>query len=299
MPEGWTWDPSLFDGAAPYYVRGRLPYAPGLAAAVAAALELDGRGRLLDVGCGPGTVTLALAPYVEEAVGVDPDAGMLAEAARRAERAGTPGVRWHAARAEELPAGLGAFRAVTFAQSFHWTDRDRVAATVRDMLEPGGACVLIADAKTADGTATAAPRAPHAPAGPPAPAPASASTSAPAPPYEAIAALVRRYLGPRRRAGQGVLVHGTPGGEEAVLARAGFGRRERLVVPGGEVVRRDEDSLVAWTLSRSDSAPHLFGGRLAAFEEDLRGLLRDALAGGAFAEHLPDTEVRIWRKDRT
>jgi len=30
---------------------------------------------------------------------------------------------------------------VTFGQSFHWTNEQRVAETVYDMLEPGGAAV--------------------------------------------------------------------------------------------------------------------------------------------------------------
>nr|BFD83388.1 hypothetical protein StreXyl84_27890 [Streptomyces sp. Xyl84] len=58
---GWEWDDTLFAGSAAYYRRGRLPYAPGLADVLAGALEPDGRGRLLDVGCGPGTLALDLA----------------------------------------------------------------------------------------------------------------------------------------------------------------------------------------------------------------------------------------------
>ena len=29
-PEGWQWDETLYLGSAPYYVRGRPPYAPGV-----------------------------------------------------------------------------------------------------------------------------------------------------------------------------------------------------------------------------------------------------------------------------
>ena len=50
----WRWDETLFEGTAPYYVRGRLPYAAGMERALADALALDGTGRLIDVGCGPG-----------------------------------------------------------------------------------------------------------------------------------------------------------------------------------------------------------------------------------------------------
>ncbi|MFC4118951.1 class I SAM-dependent methyltransferase [Nonomuraea zeae] len=276
MPDGWEWDSTLFQGSAAYYERGRLPYARGFAERLAAELGLDGRGRLLDVGCGPGIVTLDLARFFAEAVGIDPDEDMLAEAERRARRRGVTNARWVTARAEDLPAGLGEFRVVVFAQSFHWTDRDRVAGSVREMLVPGGVFAHISDLKE--------------PPAEPAPPPLLA------PPYARIGDLVRRYLGPVRRAGQGLLVNGTPGGEGLVLARAGFEGFERLVVPAGEVVERTVDDLVAWAFSRSDSAPHLFGDRLADFERDLRAMLRQSSPDGRFAERLPATEIMLWRR---
>ncbi|MEU6549012.1 class I SAM-dependent methyltransferase [Streptomyces sp. NPDC046915] len=278
MPDGWRWDSTLFRGSAAYYERGRLPYAPGFDATLATALGLDGRGRLLDVGCGPGVVTLALARFFAEAVGMDPDEDMLAEAQRRAGRRGVTNARWVTARAEDLPAGLGEFRVVVFAQSFHWTERDRVAAAVLRMLEPQGAFVHISDLKNRPAEPTPLPL--------------------PDPPYARIGDLVRRYLGPVRRAGQGTLADGTLGREDLVLARAGFGDFERHVVPGGEVVHRGADDIVAYVFSRSDSAPHLFGDRLGEFERDLRAVLRQASPDGRFAEHLPPTEIMTWRKPR-
>lgn len=276
MPDGWQWDPTLFRGTAPYYDQGRLPYAPGFAERLAETLALDRTGRLLDVGCGPGTVTLALAPYFAEVVGVDPDPDMLVEAARRARELDVGNTHWVEARAEDLPAGLGEFRAVLFAQSFHWTDRDKVAAVVLEMLPPGGAFVHMSDSK-------------EPPAEP-------AELPHPAPPLQRIVALVRSYLGEVRRAGQGVLVNGTPNREDLVLARAGFEGPQRLIVPAGAVVERSADDVVAWVFSRSDSAPHLFGDRLEEFERDLRDLLHETSPSGVFAEQLPDTEIMVWRK---
>lgn len=46
----------------------------------------------------------------------------------------------------------------------------------------------------------------------------------PAPPNPRIRELVRRYLGPPRRAGQSTLEHGTPDREDLVLAQADLAR---------------------------------------------------------------------------
>lgn len=72
-----------------------------------------------------------------------------AEARRQAADAAVTGrLKWVQARAEDLPAGLGTFTVAAFGQSFHWMNRDLVAATIRDMLRPGGAMVHISDVKT-------------------------------------------------------------------------------------------------------------------------------------------------------
>jgi SAM-dependent methyltransferase len=277
MPRGWQWDETLYRGSAPYYERGRLPYPPGLAAAIAGALRLDGRGRLLDVGCGPGTVALRLAHLFEQVVGLDADADMLVEAARRAAALGIANARWVHALAETLPTGPGTFRVATFAQSFHWMERDRVAAATFQMLEPGGAFVQVSTSEN-DAAVPNRPL-PH-----------------PRPPRDVIQELVARYLGPVRRAGLGVLRYGTPGNEDAVVRRAGFGVMETVAVPGRAVVVRSIDDVVAAQFSNSASAPHLFGDRLPQFEADLRALLAASSPDGRFAEQTGDVEVRIWRK---
>jgi len=276
VPEGWNWDSTLFKGSAAYYSRGRMPYAPGFAEVLAEALALDGRGVLLDVGCGPGTVILQLASYFEEAVGMDPDEDMLAEARRRAGELGVGNVRWIQAMAEDLPLGLGPIRVAMFAQSFHWTDRDKVASAVFDMLIPGGKFAHMSDRK---GPLVNPLQLPH-----------------PAPPVADIEELAAQYLGNERRAGQGVLRKGTPNQEDVVLARAGFTNKERLIVPGNVVIDRSPDDIVAWTFSVSKTAPHLFGSRVEDFERDLRTLLHRTSPEDVFSEQVRDTEIWIWTK---
>jgi len=72
----WSWDPSLYAGSARYHPVGRVPCPREIADRLQAELALDGRGRLLDVGCGPGSLTLLLAPLFGEAIGVDADPDM-------------------------------------------------------------------------------------------------------------------------------------------------------------------------------------------------------------------------------
>ena len=52
------YDPTLYLGAAAHYTPGRPPYSRELAATLATEAGLDGSGRLLDFGCGPGSLTV-------------------------------------------------------------------------------------------------------------------------------------------------------------------------------------------------------------------------------------------------
>ena len=237
--ETWSWDESLFAGAARYYEQGRLPYAPGLADAFARSLALDGQGRLLDVGCGPGSVTLWLAPLFEVAVGLDPDAEMLAHASRAAAEQGVGNAAWIRQRAEALPAGLGSFRAVTFAASFHWMDRPLVASAVAEMLDPGGAVVQVDAPGYRIDELSAETR--------------QGSLPFPPPPDGALEQLRRQYLGSDRRAGHGIR-NTSPGGEDQVFQEAGFLPAKTVTVPDQRAIERTADDIVARVFTSSSTA---------------------------------------------
>ena len=173
------YDPTIYKGSAPYYRYGRPPYSALLETVLTDAAGLDGRGRLLDAGCGPGILALRLAGLFDAVVGLDPDADMLAEAHAAAAAGGVENVHWVHALAEDLPdAAPGPYRLVTFGQSFHWTRERRVAEIVYDLLEPGGALALIVH------TVAERPQPPN-PGYPPIP-------------HDELKDLVERYLGSTR-----------------------------------------------------------------------------------------------------
>jgi SAM-dependent methyltransferase len=262
--------PRPFRAAAPYY-RARPPYSAELRPALAARLGWDGRGRLLDVGCGPGVLALQLAPSFAEVVGLDPEPAMLAEARKAA--AGTPAARWVEARAEDIPdLGLGRFQAVTLGQSFHRTDKEAVARIVYETLEPGGVMILVHHALNgyeAPGSLPAGP--PHPPL-----------------PHAAVEEVLRRYLG-RGRPPRG------PNQEPyaAILARTPFGDPELLTLPGRRDLVRSPGDVIDNYLSTSFAAPDLFGPRLEDFRTELTEVLAAHTGTGFFWEWPGDTEVLV------
>jgi SAM-dependent methyltransferase len=272
------YDPTIYEGAAPYYAQGRPRYSAHLVSTLDAELGLDGSGRLLDVGCGPGILAIELAGSFDEAIGLDPDAEMLHEAARRAADAGIENVRWVRALAEEIAElDLGTFRLVTFGQSFQWTEREQVAESVYDILEPGGALALIVH------TREGRPQ----PGGP----------AYPEIPHDEIRALIARYLGPRRRAGQGFR-SAPPDRYEDALARTRFGAPRIVFAAGRPDIVRDINSVVAGYYSTSFAAPHLFDDKRDDFEADLRALLAARSSSGLFWDWPGDTEIVLARKPK-
>ncbi len=133
-------DPARFSSAAGDYLRGRPAYAPALIRDVASLCGLDGTGRLLDLGCGPGQLAIAFRPHVAAALGMDPEPEMLALAARQA--AGTD-ISFRQGSSYDLASVEGPLRLVTIGRAFQWMDRAATARLLAERLEAGGALVLV------------------------------------------------------------------------------------------------------------------------------------------------------------
>jgi len=271
-----TYDPTQYLGSAPHYRPGRPAYSHQLESVLVHELGLDGHGRLLDVGCGPGILTTRLAGYFDAAVGLDPDADMLVEGRKAADAAGLTNVSWVQATAEELPAGVpGQFRVITFGQSFHRMDELPVAHAVYEMLEPGGAVAMIA----------------HSVEGRPKPL----NPGHPPIPHDELRALVLRYVGSLERNGQGFAGLRDHTWQD-ILVQTHFGQVEEVWAPGIPDLLRNTDSVISGYLSMSWSAPHLYGDRLDAFVAEARAILAERSPDGLFWDWPGDTAIVIGRK---
>lgn len=100
------------------------------------------RASLLDLGCGPGTVTRALAPHFTTATGIDPSPGMLAVARQLTPEAQHPNVAYRQGTVEDLSSSSlvapGSVDVVVAATAAHWFDFDRAWAQLARVVRPGG-----------------------------------------------------------------------------------------------------------------------------------------------------------------
>ncbi len=197
-------------------------------------------------------------------------------------RAGVANVDLLVRRAEDIGPDLGRFRAVTFAQSFHWLNRPEVANLVLTVLEPGGACVVVY-ATTHMGVDGTDP------------------LPLPRPPRAEIDGLIGAYLGSTRRAGRGTRpVADRPGDDTGLTDEEILAELASVPLPSSRSrparwLTEHEDEIVASVFSLSYAAPGHFGSRRAEFERDLRAMLRRTAPDGRFCEQPRDIRINVWR----
>ncbi|MDB5069105.1 MAG: methyltransferase [Candidatus Eremiobacteraeota bacterium] len=256
----------LFAGAARFYAAYRRVYPQPVVAYMVDEFGLDGRGRLMDGGCGTGQLFLVLARYFHGVFAFDSDEEMVALARRAADEHELSNVIVKTASAEEIGPGLGTFRLASFAASFHWMDRQLVAERVYDLLEPGGYLAVLAPESVHAGTED----------------------------WEVfIRELIARWLGPRRRAGSGIY---NPAERHAeALARTRFAA---TIKTAGIFVEEtwSTDEIVGWLFSTSYASHAVLAEDAVAFERELRAGLAAIEPSGRFtktAEHTVISAKRV------
>jgi len=247
------YEPRRFQSAVPYYERYRLAYPQRLIARVTALLELVPGDAVLDLGCGPGSLSVPLAKAGMDVTAADPEPEMLAGAKKAADAAGVPLTLWQGG-SYDLKPDMGPYRMVSIGRAFHWMDRLATLAMLDRIIAPAGAVVFFHDAhpvlpenewfkvvcKVGDRYGRAAQ--PH------------------------IAE--RKALGHRRY--------------ETSLYQSAFTKLDGLSVTVRQSIT--EDDIVGRAFSQSTTSPDKLGARADDFEAELRDRLRALSPEGRFVE---------------
>lgn len=265
-----NYDPTLFQGAASYYVRYRSRYPQVLFDRIADRFQLDATERLLDLGCGAGLVAIPFSHRFAEVVAIDPDAEMLQEAQAEAESLGVSNIRWIQDVAESISAELGQFRVATFGRSFHWMQRELVLEKLSPLLSDRGGVVIL---KTGDDP-----------------------WHSTLPWKQAAIEVVKRWLGEKRRTGQAGNGFWQPleVPHETVLAQAGFVRQETIGITFEKTWTID--SYLGYLYSTAFALPSFFGDDRPQFEADLKATLLSVEPSGQLVEDLPAGALIAWKQ---
>ncbi len=128
----------VFEDTAKYYVRYQPQYPPKLFNDIIQKFKLNGRGRLLDLGCGTGELAIPLSKYFENVIALDPDDEMLMLGRNKAKKLNINNIEWQKGSSKSLASIKEPFRLVSMGQSFHWMDQEVVLNQIYNLLRNNG-----------------------------------------------------------------------------------------------------------------------------------------------------------------
>lgn len=113
-------------------------------AKVLVAQAVPKAAQALDIGCGAGHLSFALAPRLARMVALDPSQSMLAAVSKAAATKGLSQIEVRQANAESLPFDDCSFGLVcTRYSAHHWTQLERAVPEIARVLAPGGHTLII------------------------------------------------------------------------------------------------------------------------------------------------------------
>ncbi|MGF6721613.1 trans-aconitate methyltransferase [Paraburkholderia sp. GAS41] len=246
--------PDRFKNNAAHYLGGRPAYSPRLIRRVAEVCKLDGTQRLLDLGCGPGQLSLAFSSWVSSGVALDPEPAMLRIAAELGLGI-APNIEYRLGSSYDLSPDWGAFQLAVVGRAFHWMDRPDTLARLAQLIVPSGAVVLFATSQPDD-----------------------AATPWQAPYRALLDEYAQTDPAREQRKSDSWESH------ESVLLKSAFAALERVSII--ERRRVTLDSLMARALSMSSLSRERLGSQLDELLERARQLLEPHAADGWLDEHV-------------
>lgn len=140
------YDPERFTSAIPHYVAGRAQYSRRLLDEIAHKTRIGPKSRVLDLGCGPGTIAIPFSRYCGTMIAIDIDPAMIATARQLAgdhNGNGSSAIDWRVGSSFDLDASLAPLDLVIMGRSFHWMDRTATLIRLDELIADNGAIALL------------------------------------------------------------------------------------------------------------------------------------------------------------
>jgi trans-aconitate methyltransferase len=242
---------AIFSGIGENYGRYRVPH-PDLFLDLIA--QTAPSGAILDLGCGAGIMTSALAGRGRDVIGLDVNEDLIADARSTAARSSVGHrVRWQLGDVHGLSSG-SPVAAVTIADAFHWFDRAELLRSLDDLVLPGGLVAVVM----------------------------SYSAGTPKPWWHPLVErVIDRHLGTDRYAGAGTLYRPSAAGDhETVLRDSAF--NSVSVLRTDRRIRMTLEDVMGNVYTQAYASPPVLGEKRADFDRDLRALLMTAEPTGIF-----------------
>ena len=247
----------LFKGTAWYYSRYRPLYPASLIRFLVERFSLDGKGHMLDLGCGTGQLALRFADWFEGIVGVDPEIEMIEEAMRLGKEYRVGNLKWFPGDLDTYKKTMDLdYRLVTIAKAFHWMNREQVLDTLYEMVSSGGGVAIVDDYS------------PHKKI---------------LPWQQKVNELVKQWYGLERRAGK--TTYSEPALPYQDIISASKFELEIHELPPYEHVWT-VDSIIGNLYSTSYAAKRFLGGKAPLFEKQLKEELLKIDDSGVFKEQI-------------
>lgn len=245
----------LFTGTASYYSRYRPIYHASLIRFLVRRFSLDGNGKMLDLGCGDGRLTLRFVDWFEQLVGVDMEPEMIQVAKNLSKEVRIENTEWFIGDIEKYKREYNTtFKLVTIAKAFHWMDRASVLEYLYDIISVGGGIALIDN---------------YAP------------NKILLPWQKKVAKVVEQWYGSERRAGNTTYTHPTVSHQE-IIAKSKFDL-EIHSLPMYEQLWTI-DSIIGNHYSTSFGSKRFLGENVNLFEKHLKEELLSIEETGIFKE---------------
>lgn len=246
-----------FRGTAAFYSKYRLDYSEEMIKLLVDEFNLNGQGRLLDIGCGTGKISIPLHKYFTEVIGIDISLDMLEEAKTLSRNQKIKNIMWVQGKAEGIDYNFGKFKLITCGDAFHWMKREIVVNHCYDLLSDDSGFVIL-----------------------------GAGGNIGSEKYEwqkVIWQVIKKWLGDERRNSHWVSRMKQKTHEE-VLRELPF-----KSIKSGKLrykIIRDIDSIIGYLYSTSFCNKGLFGENVGKFEIEMRETLKSINPTGLFEEEV-------------